>query len=250
MKPQKKSWPKHLAQAIQTWLTARDSRLLVAALSLSGLVAWNLTWRYWPIVALFWGLALIPTLTAFQLYPQARGALLAYGLFVLFWIIAQFVLYAWDKPGQTLAAFYLASGLGIKLLTLLGLAMTMPLAATPITLGRASAWFLEKLATPWLWLKRLFPRGKKKADSGQTPFWRVSLALTLMMAFFPRALRTARELQLSLKRRAPFLPLPKKIKFLGLALLRVVSSQTWEITLAIVSRDLDRPEPWRWRAKN
>jgi len=76
--------------------------------------------------------------------------------------------------------------------------------------------------------------------------WRAALALCLMMAFLPRSLRAMKDLRRSLLMRAPNLAPYKRVGLLGLALLRVISSQTWDMTLAIASRNLYRPEPWIW----
>lgn len=230
------------ARSVRSLILRLDTRLLVALVSLFGVLAWLMPWQ---VTLCFFCLALVLAATAVVELRDGRAALAAYGLFVLFWTVSQLLLFLWEHPGQFAAANGVALLLGAKLFTLLGLALAVPLAATPLMLGKTLTWYLG-----WLvWLEKavcgtLF-RGKLRPVLAEG-VWRAALALCLMMAFFPRSMRAMKELRRSLLMRAPRLRLHKRVGLLGLALLRVVSSQAWDMTLAIASRNLYRPEPWVW----
>ena len=233
----------YLARHIRAFLVRLDVRLLVALVSLTGVLAWVAPW---PVITfLFFTLACVLAFTAVMELRDGRAALTAYGLFVLLWTVSQLLLFLWEHPGQFLAANLQALSLGSRLFILLGLALAVPLATTPLTLARTLAWYLGWLARLEKWLCAVVFRGKIRPFLGES-VWRAALALCLMMAFFPRSMRAMKDLRRSLLLRAPHLALHKRVGFLGLALLRVVGSQTWDMTLAIASRNLYRPEPWLW----
>ena len=231
-----------LARRVRTFLVNRDARVLVAFVSLAGLFAWLAPWQ---VTAFFFVIACILAFTAAVELRDGRAALTTYIIFVLVWTLSQLLLYLMEHPGQFREANLQALSLGGKLFVLLGLALAVPLAVTPLTLGRTFTWFLTWLTGTEKWLCTTIFRGKVRPALSEG-VWRTSLALCLMMAFFPRSMRAMRDLRRSLLLRAPSLPLRKRVAFLGLALLRVVSSQTWDMTLAIASRNLYRPEPWSW----
>ncbi len=237
------SFTGRLARFFRRCLTRLDTRILVGLVSLSGVLAWVLSWQ---ATLCFFILAAAIAFTAAVELRDGRAALTAYILFVLLWTASQLVLYLFERPGEFGPATAQSLLLGGKLFTLLGLAMAVPLAATPLMLGRTLTWYLGWLVGMEAWVCRTVLRGKA-APVLAGGVWRAALALCLMMAFFPRSLRAMRELRRSMLMRAPSLPLRKKVVLMGLALLRVVSAQTWDMTLAIASRDLYRPEPWEWQ---
>lgn len=231
-----------LARFVRSCILRVDIRILVAFVSLAGVLSWVMPRQ---VTAVFFTLALIIAATTVKLAREGRGALIAYGLFILLWTVSQLFLYLFEYPGEFGKALELAVLLGAKLFTLLGLALAVPMAATPLTLGRTLTWYLGWLAAMEKFVRVTVLRGKAR------PFfaggvWRAALALCLMMAFFPRSMRAMASLRRSLKLRAPGLKLHRRVGLLGLAMLRIVSSQTWDMTLAIASRNLYRPEPWEW----
>lgn len=240
--PRKTPLRERRARFVHAFLARLDPRLLVALVSVAGLAAWLLPWQ---VAAALLPLAALAAETAFILLPDGRGALTAYGIFVCLWSVSQFMLYLFENPAHFNEALAVSVYLGARLFILLGLALAVPLAATPLALGRTLAWYLG-------WLVRaeaaicgaLFRIQRRPAADA---VWRAALALCLMMAFFPRSLRVMRGLRRSLVMRAPRLSLARRTALMGLALLRALSAQTWDMTLAIASRDLYRPGPWAWR---
>ncbi|SBW09800.1 membrane hypothetical protein [uncultured delta proteobacterium] len=231
-----------LARRVRSGLVRLDTRALVAFVSVAGVLAWVMPW---PVTAFFFAAACVIALTAVVELRDGRAALAAYGIFVLIWTVSQLMLYLFEHPGEFGAANVQAALLGGRLFTLLGLALAVPLAATPLTLGRTLTWYLGWLVGAEKWVCGTLLRGKVRPVLAEG-VWRAALALSLMMAFFPRSLRAMKELRRSMLMRAPRLRLHKRMALMGLALIRVVSSQTWDMTLAIASRNVYRPEPWEW----
>ncbi|CAK7008649.1 MAG: hypothetical protein DELT_00351 [Desulfovibrio sp.] len=227
---------------VRSCLRRLDVRLLVAFVSVGGVLAWVGPWR---VTALFFCIALAIALTAAKLLREGRGALLAYTFFVILWTASQLMLFLWENPGAFQEAVEISFLLGARLFTLLGLALAVPLTATPFTLGKTLTWYLGWLVGAENFVCSRIFRGKIKPFFAEG-VWRAALALSLMMAFFPRVLRAMKSLRQSLAMRAPYLKLHTRVALMGLAILRVVSSQTWDMTLAIASRNVYRPEPWQW----
>ena len=234
-----------LARRIRSFLAGCDARALVAFVSIAGVLAWTMPW---PVTAFFFVIACVFAFTTVMELRDGRPALTAYMIFVLVWTLSQLLLYLLEHPGQFREANIQALSLGGKLFVLLGLALAVPLATTPLTLGRTFTWFLGWLVGTEKWVCATIFRGKVRPAMAEG-VWRTSLALCLMMAFFPRSIRAMKDLRRSMHLRAPRIPLHKRVALLGLALLRVVSCQTWDMTLAIASRNLYRPEPWNWPRK-
>jgi len=227
-------------------LTQLDPRLLVLLCALGGVCAWTMPWQS---LLFFVPLALLFYLAAFVLLPGSRAMLTAYAVFSAFWATSFGLLQFWEHPGNL--EYFLQAGLifGLRLFTLLGLALPVPLALTAIKLGRVLTWYAKSLA----WLEVKFcslpaVNGKLRPKIAENA-WRCGLALVIMASFLPRAFRLMQSLSRALRTRAPHLPLCKRVTLLGLAALRVLSVQTWDMTIAIASRDLYRPVPWEWRAE-
>lgn len=230
------------ARAVRLCIVRTDIRAVVAFVSVGGVLAWILPWQG---TAFFCAVAAIITFAAVKLLREGRAALAAYGFFILMWTVSQLILYLFEHPGEFGPAAAVAALLGAKLFTLLGLALAVPLAATPLMLGRTLTWYLGWLVRAEQFVCSVLFRGKiTPVVSGGV--WRAALALSLMMAFFPRSLRAMSNLRRSLVMRAPNLKLYKRVGLLGLGMLRVVSAQTWDMTLAVASRNLYRPAPWEW----
>ena len=230
------------ARSVRSLLLRLDTRLLVLFVSLCGILAWVMPWQ---VTILFLVPSLLIAATAAVELRDGRAALTAYGLFILFWTVSQLVLFLFEHPGQFAMANARALLLGAKLFILLGLALAVPLAATPLMLGKTLTWYLGGLVWAEKWVCTTLFRGKVRPILTEG-VWRAALALCLMMAFFPRSMRAMKELRRSLIMRAPKLSLYRRVALLGLALMRVISAQTWDMTLAIASRNLYRAEPWSW----
>lgn len=231
------------ARRVRAAIAGLDTRLLVACVSVAGVLAWVMPWQ---VTAFFFVAAAVIAATAVVELRDGRAALTAYGIFVLIWTVSQLLLYLFEHPGQFADAGNQAVSLGGKLFVLLGLALAVPLAATPLELGRTLSWFLGGLVGVEKWVCATVFRGKMKPVLAEGA-WRSALALCLMMAFFPRSMRAMKELRRSLLMRAPHIAAHKRVALLGLALIRVVSSQAWDMTLAIAARNVYRPGPWLWR---
>lgn len=239
-----RSFSDRAARAVHDYIARRDTRLLVAFVSGAGLAVWLLPW---PVMLSFAVLAAVIAFAAVKELHDGRAALVAYGLFVLLWTVSQLMLYLFENPGQFADATARSLLLGGKLFTLLGLALAVPLGATPLNLGRTLSWYLGWLVGAEKWVCGTLLRNRvSPVIAGGV--WRASLALCLMMAFFPRSMRAMKDLRRSMLMRAPHLALHKRVALMGLALIRVVSSQTWDMTLAIASRNVYRPDPWVWRS--
>ncbi len=239
------SLPERCARMVRACLVRLDVRILVAFVSISGVLAWVLPWQ--GGVA-FFVLACCIAATAVVELPEGRAALTAYGFFILLWTVSQLLLYLFEYPGRFGEALAVAAHLGGRLFTLLGLALAVPLAATPVMLGRTLTWYLGWVVVSERFVCSVVFRGKlRPVLSGGV--WRAALALCLMMAFFPRSLRAMKALRTSLSLRAPHLPLARRVGLMGLAVLRVLSAQTWDMAVAIASRNMYRPELWEWRKK-
>jgi hypothetical protein len=233
-----------LARSVRALLLRVDARALAGLVSCLGVLGWMLPWQGVPPLLIPAGLI---AFAASALLRDGRSALAAYGLFVLFWTLSQGALALFERPGDAAGAVFSAVLLGARLCILLGFALALPLAVTPLTLGRVLAWYLA-------WPARFEAFIRRTAGLSPRPVtaeiaWRASLALALMMAFVPRALRVMRALRASLALRAPELGFFQRMLHLGFSLLRTISVQTWDMALALAARDLFRPEPWRWQAR-
>jgi hypothetical protein len=234
------------AVSLHGFLAARDARVLACAAAVLNVLAWTA-----PPEALFCLLvfACACAITAFCVMPWGRAILAAYGFFILTWVVARFCLYLFEHPGAFVPALEGAALLGCRLFALLGLTLAVPLTMTPLTLGRVLSWFLGWLTRPEAALCSLPPLRSRLRPALGEGAWRASLALALMMAFFPRAVRTLADLRRNLRVRAPNLSRRRSIGLLALAALRILSVQTLDMALAIASRDLYRPQPWQWHAR-
>lgn len=215
-----------------------DARALIALVSAFGLLSW---FGPWPLLCVFLPLALASFCAAYALMPGGRGFLRAYLLFVFFWLLSFFFLQLWEHAGENgiaLAALGDSLIFGARLFSMLSLALLLPLCISAVTLGRALTWYIQRLG--------LCCRGKTRERVMQAG-WKAGLALTLMAAFMPRVFRTLKAQAQSIKLRAPQLPLHRRLWLLGLASLRLMGTQSWDMSVSIAARGLYREEPWLWR---
>lgn len=232
----KKEGRKKWAEAWRGLALKLDARALVALVSLGGTLAWLLPW---PALFLFLPPAALSAGAAYVLMPNGRSAFKAYLCFVLFWAVSYYFLQIWEQgPGEAGAAFWGALFFGARLFTILGLALLLPLCVSAVSAGRALTWYVQRVA--------LLFRGRARERMLEVA-WKAGLALAVMAAFMPRVFRALKGLSQNLKIRAPHLPLHRRLWLLGLSSLRLLGSQTWDISISIAARGLYAPEPWNWR---
>lgn len=227
-----------LAAFWQRLVLGLDQRLLLALVSLGGLLAW---FAPWPCLFLFFSLALLSANSAYKFLPGGRPLLKACVFFALFWVLSFFLLQLWEQWGRDGAVQSALAGaiiLGGRLLAVLGMTFLLPLCLSPVSMGRALTWYLERPA--------LLLRGGLR-DKALQAAWKSGLALAVMAAFLPRTWRILRGLSQTMRLRAPQLKTHRRFWLLGLAALRVLGAQTWDMSVSITARGLYRPEPWSWR---
>ena len=233
------------ARAWRAIIMALDPRLLIVLASLCGSAAW-LT-PVW-MLAVFLPFAVLSAATVGASSPAGRAGVLSYTGFVIFWGLSYFLLQLWEQwgDGQTSAIFYEAFVFAARLFCIFGFAALLPMALSPVGIGRALTWFVQRLGLLEGWFCRAVLRGRLRPRL-MAAAWKAGLGLTIMASFMPRCFRVLRELSRTLKRRAPHLSLWRRLSLLGLAGLRLFGAQTWDMAISIAARDLYRPEPWSWQ---
>lgn len=224
------------AEAWRALALKADARALIVLVSLGGTLAWLLPW---PALLLFLPPAAISAWAAYALLPNGRSAFKAYMVFVLFWALSYFLLQLWEHgSGASGQALWGALVFGARLFTILGLALLLPLCLSAVTVGRALTWYIQRVG--------LLFRGRMRKRV-MLAAWQAGLGLAIMAAFMPRVFRAMGGLSQNLKVRAPHLPAHRRFWLLGLSALRLLGSQTWDMSVSIAARGLYRPEPWNWR---
>ncbi len=205
------------------WLKHLDPRVLIAVASLAGLSVWLVPGEAAILIAL---LAVIAAWGAGAGRKIHRNLLRGYALFLLFWVGTRFLFGWWNT---SLAQAVIEASLhGVRLVALLALGIVLSLIATPRSLGLAFAWFLK-------------PAMRQNA-------WKAGLAFALMLSFIPRVFRSFTALRRSLNQRCPHLGFYRRTFLLGLSILRVLSLQSWDVAMAVATRNLYRSEPWEYRS--
>ncbi len=241
---EKKDFGLALAERVRCGLLGVDARLLVFLCAALGLCAWLLPWQG---LVFFMPPALLVTFTVCKTMPGLGKLAAAQAGFALFWALGFFSLQMWERPGQPWETAFYSVIFGLRLYCMLALALAAPLSITPLTFGRVLTWYVSKIGKVEETLLALPPlRGRLRPRLAERA-WRCGLALAVMAAFLPRTWRGLAALRQSLQLRAPCLSLRRRLFLLALAALRLLGTQTWDMTLAIASRDLYRPLPWQWR---
>lgn len=203
------------------WLLQLDARPKIFLALLTGLVLWRLPEHALPLLTLAAAL-LCFSLGGFS--REYRNLWKGGAVFVLTWTLLKLLL---DILGTAAAgaAVAAAAGMGLRLAMLLMLGLTLVLSASPRSLGVGLAWFLRPVL-------------------GQRS-WRLALALAMMIHFLPLTWTSAAGLLQNLSRRRPKCPWRERLRLVPQALLRVMSQTTWNQTVAVAARGLDRPEAWQ-----
>lgn len=205
------------------FLRSLDPRLKVLSVIGLGISVWH--GHFVPVGAL--GLLLLCCSLAL-VRQEPRGRLMAQGMavFVLFWMLLKGgldVLFGLTP----FVALILALELGLRLGVLMMLGLCLALSTSPARLGLALAWFAR-------------PFGRERA-------WKLALSLSLMVHFLPLGLRTLAGIRQTMQLRCPNMSFFQRMRLMPQALLRTMGRNTWDQTLAVAGRRLDRPEAWKAR---
>lgn len=198
-----------------------DPRLKILLVLVLGVLTWRAGWAG---VACYLGMALLATAVTFARGVHGKRQLRALALFVLFWtgLKAGFELLDGAEWGEALGESALLGG---RLLVLVLLGLTLSAAASMRQLGLAAGWFLRPLL------------GRRS--------WQAALGLALMIHFLPLTLRTLQQVRTSIRLRSPQVGLPRRLGLLVQTTLRVLSRRTWDQTVALAVRGLEREGMWR-----
>lgn len=144
--------------------------------------------------------------------------------FVLFWGLLKTGLDLWAGAAWDAA---LAGGalMALRLFCLLLLGLALALSTPPRQCGLALSWAGRPL---------LGPRA-----------WEPALALALMIHFLPLGWRVMGQVRRTLALRCPHLPLSRRWLVFASAVVRNLARRSWEQTVAVAARGLDREEVWR-----
>lgn len=204
-------------------ISSLDPRLkIIFALSLGILV-----WQAHFILLAFLLVMMASLVLWFNVGANVSRIGLAYLLFfVLFWMVIKGFLSIWQGNGIEGAVFDAALfGARLFIFVFLGLLLILSTSARQLGLG------FSALFRPFL--------GSKT--------WQISLALSLMLHFLPLTLNVFEQVKRGYQSRRLDLPFLNRSVVQLQAGLRILSEKTWEQTLALAARGLDRPEEWEQR---
>lgn len=167
-------------------------------------------------------LALVVPLAAGQ--PLGGRMVRSLLVFVIFWAAAKAGLDAFSglPPGVIAAG---AGDLAIRLAALLLLGLFLALSSSARALGMAVAWAVRPCV------------GREQA-------WRLALSLALMVHFLPLCLSTVSQVRQTMARRCPRCGFFLRMTVIPQAVIRAMGQKTWNQTLAVAGRNLDRPDAW------
>ncbi len=152
-----------------------------------------------------------------------RGPVFTYLFFILFWAGGRFCLVLYN--GQNLdVAWKEAADFACRLFFIGEMGICLLIFFTPYKLARQVGKSFKKVAP--------------------TQFWKLSLALLLMLSFLHEARLSWFGLNQTLSLRGQHLPLTRRIIILAAGVLRILSRQTWDRALAVAARKLDNPAVW------
>ncbi|MBU4192017.1 MAG: cobalt transporter [Pseudodesulfovibrio sp.] len=198
-----------------------DPRLKLGAALVLGPVLWLVGAAQAGACALVL-LALVAPLAAD--HPLGGRMVRSLLLFVVFWVAAKAGLDA--LSGLPLGAISAGAGeLAIRLAALLLLGLFLALSSSARALGMAVAWAVRPVV------------GREQA-------WRLALSLALMVHFLPLCLSTVSQVRQTMARRCPRCGFFLRMVVIPQAVIRALGQKTWNQTLAVAGRNLDRPEAW------
>jgi biotin transport system permease protein len=213
-----------IGAGLQRWLQAADPRLKILLAVAWGVLAWQVGGRG---LLCYLGLLAVLSLSLLGLGEVRGRALLAGALLVAVWTLAKTGLELLSGTAGVWPAAAEGMLLGGRLLFLVLLGLCLAAATSPRSLGLGINSFIRPLA------------GKRS--------WQGALSLALMLHFLPYALRTLRQARLAVILRKDRLSWWSGYKLLPQTVMRVLGQKTWEQTVALAARGLDRPEAWDHR---
>lgn len=144
--------------------------------------------------------------------------------FVFFWVAVKIILDGiTGVPVEEMSMD--AAQLAVRLTALLMLGLCLALSTSSRALGLAVAWGLR----PFL--------GRERA-------WRIALSLALMVHFLPTCLSTLSAVREVAGRRCPEAGFFWRMRIVPQAVIRNLGQKTWNQTLAVACRGLDRAAAW------
>ena len=206
---------------IRSQIASLDRRLLVIASALIGFAAWQVSLETVLLINAFLFLFLWLQASLLRLKSPAAKS---YAFLIIFWTISKFLLDTVSFNTSLETRILDASTMAARLLSLAFLSFIITYNASPRKMGAVLAWFSK----PFL---------RKNS-------WKASLALALMLSAMVRIGRTLKSINQTLYLRNPTLPVYRRFMLIGLTTLRILAQESENITIAIASRDLYRPEPW------
>lgn len=201
-------------------LAAADGRVVLVLALLFGLLVWRAGLAANVAYAAFFAAVLASTGATAR--DAARLARWVAGFSLVWGAVKLAVDLASGVPAREAGAAVALLAVRLAVLLLLGAAVSALL--TPRALGLALAGL-----TP--------PRLRRRT-------WTVSLALLLMVHFVPRALAAFDGARAALRVRRVALPRWRALVLVLEAGARNLARMTWDQTLAVAARQLDRPEAW------
>lgn len=197
-----------------------DPRAKIGLAVLMGILIWRTAPAGLLAYTLFF-LLLVRTLR--HSAPAGAGVPRTYFGFVLFWTLAKFGidLLSGAAPPE---ALFSALVLGWRLIILLLLSLILAFSTSIRQLGLAVSWMLR----PFL--------GRRS--------WQPALSLALMVHFLPLTWQTISDVRTVLAGRLPHYSAWRRMILLPGVTLRALGQKTWNQTLAVAGRGLDRPEAW------
>ncbi|OIQ51977.1 hypothetical protein BerOc1_00445 [Pseudodesulfovibrio hydrargyri] len=200
---------------------ALDPRLKLAAALLAGPCLWKV-----PVAAATACALILLVLVLFLAAGQPGGGRMVRSLlsFVFFWVAVKVLLDAVSGvPMEHMALD--AAQLAVRLVALLMLGLGLALSTSARALGLAVAWALRPFV-------------------GRSRAWRIALALSLMVHFLPVCLSTLSGVREVAARRFPEAGFFRRMRMVPQAVVRNLGQKTWNQTLAVACRGLDRPGAW------
>ena len=208
-------------RSIASPIASLDPRLKIVFTLAMGILVWRTGPMGLTVFVLSW---LLLTTALFHGDPMWRGIARSCALFVLLWAGLKFLLEAL-VGGQPLLWSALESvSLGSRILVVLLTGLCLARTTSARQMGRAMTSIMRPVLGSWA--------------------WRPALALSLMIHFLPMTLATLRQTGQAVTVRCRGMSLHRRMVLLTTASLRSLSQKTWNQTIALASRDLDRSQPW------
>lgn len=201
-------------------LLACHPKIVLGVVFLTGISAW-----YLPLGAVIpLGFIFAGTAICFGGYKKKfRQVFWAYSGFIALWAAGRVGFALFNGAGLQEGGL-LGLDLALRLLLIAGAGASLLFLLTPCRIAK-EAGLIVKWAAP-------------------ESFWKLSLAILIMLSYFEAALFAWKGVGQTLKLRAGSLPLHRKMTLSGAAVLRMLSRQAWERAFAVAGRKLDGPDAW------